>query len=107
MVDGPIGYTFWESRIIGGLCCVSLEVDAKYENDEKYVADVFVSVLGSDQDEKNAMVGLESSASYLRNHLARNMSTRTVPKLKFILDKGLDHSERIQQILSDLKEDES
>ena len=69
-------------------------------------ADVFVTVLGSEQDESNALAGLTSSASYLRNHLARNMSTRTVPKLKFILDKGLEHSERIHRILTDLDEEE-
>ena len=71
------------------------------------IANVFISVLGSEQDEKNAMIGLESCAAYLRKYLSRNMSTRTVPKLKFILDQGLDRSDRIHQILSDLDDDNS
>ena len=70
-------------------------------------ANVFISVLGSEQDEKNAMIGLGSCAGHLRKYLSRNMSTRTVPKLKFILDKGLDRSDRIHQILSDLDDDNS
>jgi len=76
----------------------------KVSTDLSY-ADVFVSVLGSEQDEVSALVGLNSSRSYLRTHLARSMTTRTVPKLKFILDKGLEQSDRIQQILSELKDD--
>jgi len=77
---------------------VKLSPDLSYAN-------VFISVLGNEQDEQNTMVGLESSSSYLRNHLAKNMTTRTVPRLKFILDKGLDHSERIQKILMDLDDE--
>ena len=62
-------------------------------------ADVYVSVMGSEKEQKDSMSGLISSASYLRNHLARNLKTRTVPKLKFILDTTLDHSERINELL--------
>jgi ribosome-binding factor A len=62
-------------------------------------ADVYVSVMGSEREQKDSMAGLISSASYLRTHLARNLKTRTVPKLKFILDTTLDHSERINELL--------
>ncbi|MFC1584737.1 30S ribosome-binding factor RbfA [Fibrobacterota bacterium] len=62
-------------------------------------ADVYVSVMGTESEQNNTMAGLISSASYLRKHLANNLSTRTVPKLKFVLDKNLDHSERINELL--------
>jgi len=79
---------------------VKLSTDLAY-------ATIFISVLGTELDETNTMAGLESCASYLRTYLAKNMTTRTVPRLKFILDKGLDQSERIQNILSDLKKESS
>lgn len=75
---------------------VKISADFSYAN-------IFVSVMGSDQEEKNSLAGLSSSASFLRTHLSRTMTTRTVPKLKFILDKGLDHAEKIQEILSDIE----
>ena len=62
-------------------------------------ADVYVSVLGSDKELKDSLAGLISSASFLRKHLADNLKTRTVPKLKFMLDKNLEHSERINELL--------
>ena len=68
-------------------------------------ADVFVSVMGSEKDEISSLEGLKSSSSFLRTHLSKNLSTRTVPKLKFILDKGQEQSTRIQQILSELDDD--
>jgi len=62
-------------------------------------ADVYVSVMGSEKEKKESLAGLESSASYLRKHLAKNLKTRTVPKLIFILERSLDHSERINELL--------
>ncbi|MBF0429788.1 MAG: 30S ribosome-binding factor RbfA [Fibrobacteria bacterium] len=65
-------------------------------------ADVFVSVLGTEQEQQDSLAGLQSSASYLRKHLSLNMKTRTVPRLKFILDKGCEHSERINELLKNI-----
>jgi len=64
-------------------------------------ADVFVSVLGSEKDEKDSMIGLTSSSSFLRTYLAKTLRTKTVPKLKFILDKGLDNRDRIAELLDE------
>ncbi len=65
-------------------------------------AKVYVSVLGSEKEEKDSMVGLISSASFIRKHLSKVMKIRTVPKLHFILDKGLEHSNNIHALLRDL-----
>ena len=70
------------------------------------VADVYVSVFGDEKNKRDSVAGLISSAPFLRKHLARTMRTKTVPKLKFILDEGLDYSDRINEILSSVKEDE-
>ncbi len=65
-------------------------------------AKVFVSVLGSEKESRDSLVGLSHSASYLRTALSKLLKMRTVPKLQFILDKNLEHGFRINQILSDL-----
>ena len=84
----------WDPRI--GFVTVSR---VEVTNDLAY-ADIYVSVMGSEREKNDTMAGLISSASYLRKHLAANMNTRTVPRLKFILEKNLDHSERINYLLS-------
>jgi ribosome-binding factor A len=69
-------------------------------------ADVFVSVLGEDKEKNDSLNGLISCASYLRKHLASTMHTRTVPKLRFKLDEGPTHSEKINNILKGLDLDD-
>ena len=70
------------------------------------LADVYVSVLGSDKEKRDSLAGLISSSSFLRKHLSKTMKTKTVPKLKFILDEGLDHRDRIDEILKNVDKDE-
>ena len=64
------------------------------------MANVYVSVLGSEKNENDSIIGLTSCASYIRKQLSGRLKTKTVPKLKFILDRSLDHSERIQHLLN-------
>ena len=66
------------------------------------VADVFVSILGSEKEERDTLAGLISSSGFLRKHLAKTLPIRTVPKLKFIVDRGPAHSERIEKILKNI-----
>jgi len=69
-------------------------------------ATVRVSVMGSEDEKASAMAGLESARGFLRTHLARLLSLRTVPELHFRLDRGLEHAQRIEQLLADLKRNE-
>jgi ribosome-binding factor A len=68
---------------------------------------VRVSVMGTEEEKERALEGLNSARGFLRSHLARTLSLRSIPELKFELDRGLEHAQRINQILSDLKRDES
>jgi ribosome-binding factor A len=66
-----------------------------------------VSVMGTEEEKARAFEGLESARGFLRTNLARTLSLRTIPELHFELDRGLEHAQRINQILADLKRDES
>jgi ribosome-binding factor A len=66
-------------------------------------AKVYVSVLGSDKEKRDSMVGLSHSASFLRTAISKVLKMRTVPRLQFVEDKNLDHGFRINEILNDIK----
>ena len=66
-----------------------------------------VSVMGTEDEKARAFEGLESARGFLRSNLAKTLSLRTIPELRFELDRGLEHAQRINQILADLKRDES
>jgi ribosome-binding factor A len=66
-------------------------------------ARVLVSVLGSDDERRQALEGLSRARGFLRSELARSLRhLRAVPELTFALDRGAEHSQRISQLLEDL-----
>ena len=73
--------------------------------DLKY-ARVFVSVMGSAEEQKATMAALNSARGFIRHEVATRMTTRTVPELQFKHDKGLEYSDRINRLLNELKEAE-
>jgi ribosome-binding factor A len=69
-------------------------------------ANVHVSVMGSDEEKARSLDGLASAARYLRAQLSRQLRLRTSPELHFHLDRGIEHAQRIDAVLRDLKEGE-
>lgn len=69
-------------------------------------ARVRVSVMGSDEEKERSLEGLASAARFLRAQLARELRLRLTPELRFELDRGLDHAQRIDRVLRELKEGE-
>lgn len=68
-------------------------------------ATIRVSVMAAAEEEKaRSLEGLTSAARYLRAELSRQLRLRTSPELHFQLDRGLDHAQRIDRVLKDLKE---
>ena len=65
-------------------------------------ARISVSVLGNDREKHDTLAALADNAGRIRTHLAKTMSTRTVPHLRFELDRNLDHGMRIAELLKDL-----
>lgn len=69
-------------------------------------ATVFVSVMGSAEEKDRSLEGLTSAARFLRGRLARDLKMRTSPEIHFQLDRGIEHAQRIEQVLKELKEGE-
>ncbi|HLF56115.1 MAG TPA: 30S ribosome-binding factor RbfA [Thermoanaerobaculia bacterium] len=64
-------------------------------------ADVHVSVLGSEEERTAALAALVHARGFLRRELAHRLSLRVTPELKFHLDRGAEHSQRIEELLAD------
>ena len=69
-------------------------------------ARVHVSVMGDEKQQKLCLHGLQHAAGFLQRKIAQRIDTRYTPKLEFILDKGVQHSLEIQQLLGELLPDE-
>ncbi|HET7791524.1 MAG TPA: 30S ribosome-binding factor RbfA [Gemmatimonadales bacterium] len=67
-------------------------------------ARVRVSVMGTDEEKERSLEGLASAARYLRAQLSKELTLRTSPEIAFVLDRGLEHAQRIDRVLKDLKE---
>ncbi len=68
-------------------------------------ARVRVSVMGSEEDKAKSLEGLASAARFLRAQIAKALPLRVTPELRFELDRGLEHAQRIDRVLRDLEED--
>lgn len=50
---------------------------------------------------EEAQIGLERAAGKIRSEMARKLSWRVAPELRFHLDKSVDQAQRIAQALAD------
>jgi ribosome-binding factor A len=68
-------------------------------------ARVFISVLGSHEEQDATMKGLKSATPYLRGQLGREMRVRYLPELTFELDHGPEEAERLERLLNRIHEE--
>lgn len=69
-------------------------------------ARVFVSVLGSDEEQALTMKGLRSATPHLRGELGRQMRMKYLPELTFELDHGVEDAQRVESLLRRIHEEE-
>lgn len=86
---------------IGFVSVVSVEATRDLKS-----ARVYVSVLGEGIDIRNTLEGIRSARSYFQREMGRRMSSRYTPVITFFLDDSIQYSNRIDRILSELKDKE-
>jgi len=69
------------------------------------LAHVYVSVLGTDDEVKQAMEGLQHAASFFRRELGDSLSLRYIPELLFRLDNSMERGLRIDHLLDSLHDE--
>jgi len=65
-------------------------------------AKVYLSVMGSPDDEAGVFTVLKSASGFLRKELAAAMRLRHTPELKFIRDQGLGRGAGVLNIMKDM-----
>ena len=66
---------------------------------------VYYSVLGDEQQIKNAGEGLARSKGFMRSHLARALGMRATPDLLFKFDLSMIHQQEMEMLLKEIKRD--
>jgi ribosome-binding factor A len=73
-------------------------------NVDMAVANVYVSIRGTEPVADAAIVGLQKAAGFLRGPIGRAVGLQHAPELRFFLDQSVDMSDKLAQIL---REDEA
>ena len=66
-------------------------------------ARVRVSVLGEEAERKASVEALTHARGFIRRQLGRRLKLRVTPELLFELDRGPEHSQRISDLLEELR----
>jgi len=65
-------------------------------------AQIFYSIIGTEEDIAVAQAALDGAAGWLRNEMAPTLRLRNLPHLVFIYDPSLAHGARIEELLHEL-----
>ncbi len=87
---------------VGFVTVTGVKVSAEFSH-----ATVHVSIMGDDPEKAKALEGLQHASGYLRSLVARSTDLRTAPELHFVIDRGLEHARRIDNLLSAINRQES
>ena len=69
-------------------------------------ARVFVSVLGTPEEQAETMKGLDSAKPHLRGELGRQVRMKYLPELTFELDQQAEEAEHIEELFRKLHEED-
>lgn len=75
--------------------------DVKVSRDLAY-ADVYFTRLG-ESDHEAAVAALANAAGFLRSQLARILTARTTPRLRFHYDESIENGERMSRAIDEAR----
>ena len=84
------------SGVLVSITSVELTEDLRY-------ARVYVSILGSEQQEREAFAAIRHAGGFLRRELAQRLSLRYVPELAFFVDPSVRRGARINELLRQIE----
>lgn len=64
-------------------------------------AKIFVSIMGSPQEQKLAMHGLNHATGFVQSKLASRLQTRFTPAIRFVLDEGVKKSIEMTRLINE------
>ncbi|MCX7843556.1 MAG: 30S ribosome-binding factor RbfA [Clostridia bacterium] len=70
-------------------------------------AKVYISVLGTQEDKKNALSALKSAAGFIRREVGHRIQLRYTPEMQFELDNSIEHGIYMSKLINEtVKNDE-
>ncbi len=66
-------------------------------------AHIYISVLGDELKQKEALEALHSAAGFIRRELVQRVRLRIAPELHFILDDSIAHAFRLGQLIDEVR----
>lgn len=78
--------------------------EVRVQPDMKH-ARVFISVRGTEKEQTDAIKALDHASGFIRSELIERLQLRRLPDLHFTLDHSQEYSERIEQLLKQMKKD--
>ncbi len=76
--------------------------DAEVSKDLRH-AQVYVSILGTPEEQRETMELLHHATGFLRTKLAERLQIRHVPELQFKHDRGIERGTRVLQLLRQIE----
>ena len=71
------------------------------------MARVFYTTLGDPAARRDTARALERATPFFRRQIGGRLRLRRVPEIEFRFDEAIQHQDRIEQILRDLRQDEA
>ena len=75
-------------------------------SDDLRHAKVFVTVLGSDQEAKDAFAALHRAEPFLRRELGPRLRLRYLPEIHFHMDESIKTGVRVDELLQQLQQEQ-
>ena len=88
-----------DPRIVGLVTVTGVDVTRDLRH-----AKVYVSVMGSDDERRATMQGLESAAGHLRSRIGRALRLRVAPEIAFRYDDSISRAARIDALLAEVRQ---
>jgi ribosome-binding factor A len=67
-------------------------------------AQLYVSVLGEEEERHNTMAVLEGAEGFIRHELASRLKLRFMPEIEFVPDLTLERAARLEALLDQIRE---
>lgn len=68
-------------------------------------ATIFISVLGDEAVQKEALAGLISAQGFVRSELGKSIKLRSTPEVHFKLDHSLEHGANILALINKISQE--
>ena len=78
--------------------------EVRVQPDMKH-ARVFINMQGSSKEQTDAIKALDHASGFIRRELIERLQLRRLPELHFTLDHSQEYTERIDQLLKEMKKD--